>query len=273
MYPYWQRQTPEQPCYPDAEWQRPERRDQAGKLGIIGGNALGFAAVAHSYQATHHAGAGQVRVILPDALQKSVPPQMTDVLFAPTTPSGGMSSEAIAALRALDSWADGILLIGDAGKNSQTASLYESFLHDTQRPVVLTRDAVDLVQHNAAALLEKPQLLYVVSLAQLQKMFRAVYYPKLVTFHMQLAQLVETLHKFTITYPTTIVTFHAEQLIMAQGGQVITQAWATPLTIWRGTVASYIASHLLWLAHTPLAAAASGAVHVPHPTLASRLGQ
>ncbi|RKV95423.1 MAG: hypothetical protein D8G53_08935 [Candidatus Saccharimonas sp.] len=39
--PYWQRQTPEQPLFYDIEWNKPEQRSRAGKLGIIGGNKLG----------------------------------------------------------------------------------------------------------------------------------------------------------------------------------------------------------------------------------------
>ena len=43
---YWHKQTADAPLYPDMEWSMPELRDQAGKLGIIGGNKLGFAGVA-----------------------------------------------------------------------------------------------------------------------------------------------------------------------------------------------------------------------------------
>ena len=56
--------------FPDVEWNKPERRDQAGKLGIIGGNKLGFLAVAESYQEALKAGVGEARVLLPDALKK-----------------------------------------------------------------------------------------------------------------------------------------------------------------------------------------------------------
>ena len=45
-HPYWQQQTQENPLNPDIEWSKPEQRNQAGRLGIIGGNKLGFAGVA-----------------------------------------------------------------------------------------------------------------------------------------------------------------------------------------------------------------------------------
>jgi len=93
--------------YPDLEWSKPERRDQAGKLGIIGGNKLGFAAAAESYQLALEIGVGQVRVLLPDALKKAVPATLLDVILAPSNPSGSLSAEAAADLNAVAScrWA------------------------------------------------------------------------------------------------------------------------------------------------------------------------
>ncbi len=257
MDTFWRKQEKSKPLFPDVEWNKPERQDQAGRLGIIGGNALGFAAMAESFQAARTAGAGEVRILLPDALRKSVPSTITDALFAPTNNSGGFAVEAKADMLALGDWADVLLLPGDAGKNSQTATLYEELAANHARPIVLTRDAVDLVQNGLANILDNPQVVFVASFAQLQKIFRAVYYPKMLTFSMQLAQLAEALHKFTITYPVTIATFHADQLVLAHGGEIITQNWSEPMQIWRGTVAARAAAYLLWTPQAPLKAIAS----------------
>lgn len=262
LYDYWQRQT-DQPLFPDIVWNRPERRDQAGRLGIIGGHQHGFAAVAEAYQTALATGAGQVRVVLPEVLRGTIPRQLTDVQFAPTNPSGSLAQSAIATLCSLSQWADSLLLIGDTGKNSQTAALYEQFISQQSSPtppMVLTRDAIDLLHHNAPIILNHSALVLVLSLAQLQKLLRAVYYPKIVTFRMQLAQLVETLHKLTITYTATIVVFHDGQLVMARGGQVISQPWHNPMSLWRGQVASRMASYLLWTPSRPLEAIATSLI-------------
>lgn len=251
---YWQKQTIEAPLFPDVEWNRPERRDQAGKLGIVGGSKLGFAAVAESYQVAIETGAGEARVLLPDALKKSVPPQMSDVIFGPTTNSGGLAAEAKSELQALADWSDVLLFAGDAGKNSQTAILYEEIIARNDKPIVLTRDAIDLVQNSFAGLLEKPEVVLVGSFAQVQRIFKEVYYPKVLTFSMQLAQFVEVMHKFTLTYPLTIMTLHAEQIVIARGGEVVTQAWSEPMRIWRGHTAARAASFLLWTPQAPLKA-------------------
>ena len=240
---FWQKQEPGKPLFPDVEWNKPERRDQAGKLGIIGGNKLGFLAVAESYQEALKAGVGEARVLLPDALKKNVPANMTDVLFAPTNQSGSLANEAITETLALERWADALLLCGDAGRNSQTAIVYEELIKKSEIPVVLTRDAIDLVQNSFQEILD-----------QVQKIFRAIYYPKMITFSIQLSQLVEALHKFTITYPVTICVFHADNLIIAHSGEVVTQKWDAPMAIWRGTVGARAASYLIWSPKAPLAA-------------------
>lgn len=245
-YSYWQRQSSEHPLFPNIEWAKPEQRSHAGQLGIIGGNKLGFAGVADAYSTALATGVGAVRVLLPNILQKTIPPAITDTVFAPTNPSGSLARSAGSDMMALGAWANGIVLIGDAGRSSETAIVYEDFLHEYTGPVTITRDAVDLVKNSNATLVERPQTLLVVSFAQLQKMFQTVYYPKVLTFSMQLANVVEALHKFTITYPVGIAVLHKDHLIVAVKGDVTTTTWHNPMAIWRGSVAIKAATYWLW---------------------------
>lgn len=245
-HPYWHRQTPETPLYPEVEWSKPEQRSQAGRLGIIGGNKLGFAGVADAYSTALQTGAGEVRALLPDVLKRTIPTAITDTVFAPTTPSGSLARTALPDLTALGAWASGILLIGDAGRNSETAILYEDFITSYSGPLTLTRDAVDLVKNSSGVLAERPSTLLVVSFAQLQKLFSSVYYPKILTFSMQLSSLVEALHKFTITYPIGVMVLHRDTLLVAEKGEVTTTRWENPMAIWRGSVATTAASYWLW---------------------------
>lgn len=259
-YSYWKKQTPGTPLFPDIEWSKPEQRNFAGRLGIVGGNKLGFAGVAEAYAIAHDAGLGQARMLLPDVLKKMIPKTITEVLYAPTNPSGSLAKEAAAELNALGAWAESILLIGDAGRSSETAILYERFLEDYKGPLTVTRDAIDLVKNNAQTLVDRPDTLIVASFAQLQKLFQSVYYPKVLTFSMQLTNLVEALHKFTITYPVTIAVLHRETFIIAHEGEVVTTPWDAPTLIWRGTVAAKAATYWLWSPTKPLEATATALV-------------
>ncbi|HET7630431.1 MAG TPA: hypothetical protein VFK03_03590 [Candidatus Saccharimonadales bacterium] len=253
---YWQKQSPSKPLFPDIEWNKPEQRSRAGKLAIIGGNKLGFAGVSEAYRAAKQAGVGQIRVILPDALKTAVPANMLEVVFTATNKSGGFSRDSLADIEASLSWADHGLLIGDAGRNSETAIIYEELLR-LPTPLTITRDAADLLKNAANQLVNRPNTSLVVSFAQAQRLFKDVYYPKMLTFSMQLTNLVEALHKFTVTYPITIVTFHQDQLVVANNGQVISQAFDEPMMIWRGLTAAKSASYQIWSPGRPLEAVAA----------------
>ncbi len=253
MHTYWTKQDPSKPLFPEIEWSKPEQISHAGKLLIVGGNKLGFIAVRDGYELAKRLGAGQVRAALPDALKAAVPVTATDAIFLPSNPSGGLSKEGHSELRAACEWSDVTLLIGDSGKNSETAIALEQLL-ECPTQLVITRDAADLLRNASQKIAEREKTTLVLSFAQLQKYFQSVYYPIILSFSMQLIHLVEALHKFTITYPVTLVTFHHNQLLVAHAGSVTTTSWDEPMLIWRGSVATQAASYLLWSPKKPLEA-------------------
>ena len=246
QHPYWHKQTIEKPLYPDIEWAKPEQRSKSGRLGIIGGNKLGFISIAESYSTALRIGAGEVKVLLPDVLKKSIPATMTEAVYGASNPSGGLARDALAEMKALGEWSTGILLVGDAGNNSETAILYEDFIREYKGPLTITRDAIDLIKNSNSSLVDRPNTLLVVSFAQLQKLFHSVYYPKVLTFSMQLTNLVEALHKFTITYPVSIAVLHQNTMIIASDGEVTTTPFDEPMKIWRGITGTIAAVYWLW---------------------------
>lgn len=255
QFAFWRQQQPSTALFPDIEWQKPEQKALAGKLLIIGGNAHGFAAVAQAHADAVQAGVGECRVVLPDALKKSIDASALDVLFVPTNQSGGMSRDSLPQLKAAVAWADAVLFIGDAGRNSETAIVYDELLRQFPHKIaVLTRDAADLIKASWPQLLQNQTAVFIVTLAQLQKLFHAVYYPKTILFSMQVAHLADALHKFTITYPCTLVVFHQNQLVVAHDGQVTSTPWTNPILIWRGSVAAKAAVYALQHPKHPLQA-------------------
>jgi ADP-dependent NAD(P)H-hydrate dehydratase / NAD(P)H-hydrate epimerase len=254
QYPYWHKQAIDTPLYPDIEWSKPEQRTQAGRLGIIGGNKLGFAGVAEAYSTSLKIGAGDAKALLPEALKRTIPSSFSETMFAPSNISGSLSRDALNDMRALGEWSTGILFVGDAGRSSETAIVYDDFIAGYDGWMTLTRDAVDLVKQSSSVLVDREKTLFVVSFAQLQKLFQQVYYPRMLTFSMQLVNVVDSLHKFTITYPITIVTLHKDHLLVAHGGEVVTMEWGNPMAIWRGNTAAKAATYLLWNQNNPLQA-------------------
>lgn len=261
---YWRRQEAGEALFNDVLWSKPERRDQAGRLAIIGGSSQGFFAVAASYGWAVRAGVGEVRVLMPDALRHKLPRQVTslisDLILTDSNPSGGFAEAAMRDFTAAAQWSNNALLIGDSGANSETAQLYAEFLADkdlTEVRVTIARDAVDQIVYCAESILNRPKTTLVLSVAQLQKLARAVYYPRIITFSQGIKQMAETLHKLTLSYSATIVLFHDDNLFIASGGDVISQSFAAPTLVWSGEIPTIAAVWQVWEAD-PLKAISAG---------------
>lgn len=243
--PYWHRQTPDQPLFPDLLWSRPENRRQAGKLLIMGGNAHGFAAVADAYATAEAAGIGTARVLLPDSLQKTVGKVLAAGEYAPSTPSGSFSRQALSEAIAMASWADGLLLAGDFGRNSETAVVLEQVLAKYEGQLTITKDGVDYFSKTPALVLGRPDTLLVLSFAQLQKLATGARFTTAFTFDMDLLRLVEALHHFTLEHRSAIVVKHLGTIFVACNGQVSSSRLAEEHEIWRVRTAATAA--VWWL--------------------------
>lgn len=239
MLDYWRKQTDDQPLYPDLLWSRPENRQQAGKLFIVGGNAFGFAAAGEAYAEATKAGIGTARVILPDSLQKTVGRVFEAGEYAPSTKSGSFGKGALAELLAMSYWGDATLLAGDFGRNSETAILLEDFILKYSGQLIITQDAADYFIKTPRAVLSRPNSLLVISFAQLQKIASSARFNKAFTFDMDLVRLVEALHDFTQLYQIAIIVKHLDVILCARAGEVTTTKLATEREIWRVTAAAH----------------------------------
>jgi NAD(P)H-hydrate repair Nnr-like enzyme with NAD(P)H-hydrate dehydratase domain len=239
------KQTASKPLFPAMVWSRPENRQQAGKLLIIGGNLHGFAAPAEAYAESLKAGIGVSRVLLPSAIQKVVGPSIENGEFAASTPSGSFSQKAWPDLLEWCKWADGALFAGDLGRNSETAILVEKFLAKCEVPTILTRDAVDYIVSLPHAALERPNTTLVLSLSQLQRLGTAAKFEQALTFGMDLLRLVEWLHLFSERYAAHIIVKHLDNIFVAVNGEVSNTKLNKTQDIWRLRTATHAA--VWWL--------------------------
>jgi len=244
MQDYWHKQTSDKPLFPDMLWSRPENRNQAGKLLIVGGNPQSFAAVAEAYAEAGKAGVGVARVLLPDSLQKTVGKVLPEGEYAPTTPSGSFSQKALAELLAMSQWADGALLAGDFGRNSETAILLEKFAEKYSGQLTVTKDAVDYFK-DLPSILDRANTTLVLSFAQLQKQATGARHTQPITFDMDFLRLIDWLHEFTSQHEAVIVTKHLNNLFGAVNGQVSSTKLTNGKDIWRVRTASH--SAVWWL--------------------------
>lgn len=257
---YWQKQTINTPLYPDLLWDKPERKDQAGKLLIIGGNLHGFAAPAKAFAYASEQGIGYTRIMLPDALRSTLHAFWTDAVFCPSTPSGSFAQDSRELILNNALWADGILLPGDLGRNSETAIMLDNILANIKLPVTIIKDALDYYLERPIHIIDRPDTLIVGSFSQLQKLLKCAGSKDALMYCMPLASLVGTLSRFTQEHACSIITRSDSQFVLASGGKVVSTKRDDTGDIWRLEFASKAA--VSWIHHhtKPLEAMASSLV-------------
>lgn len=250
---YWQKQTHDKPLYPDLIWDRPENRHHAGKLLVLGGNSGGFAAIAEAYGESMKAGIGTVRAVLPHNLLRTLRHVFPGAEYAPNTPSGSFAREALGELLSASLWADGVLLPGDLGRNSETAILVESFTSKYHGVLTLSGDAVDYFLIDPMPVLERSGTTLVLTLPQLQKIGMVARFIPAFTSSMPLLGLIEALSRLSSEKQCSILLLHDGAAHIAVDGQVVT----TPQKGNAATIAAHAAVWRLQMPGKPLAALAS----------------
>jgi hypothetical protein len=157
-------------------------------------------------------------------------------------PSGGLSQLALGDLLEWANWADGVLLAGDFGRNSETAILLEKFLAEYDGQATITKDAVDYFTSTPLPLLQRENTTLVLSFAQLQKLATSAHFSTAFTFDMDLLRLVDALHIFTSKHIINIVTKHLDNIFVAVDGQVSSTKLDKNLEIWRVKTAAHVAT-------------------------------
>ena len=228
-------------------WNIPEQK--TGRIAILGGNLQNCMIAIKNTEFLNSLPIKTANLLLPDVLQGKLP-TFSSLYFAESTESGSFTRSNTLEDFTLNS--DLVLYSGDFSKNSIT----EIAITDTLKKLnpnqlaVLSRDTVDLITADIQGILERQNLILIASLAQLQKVFRAALYPKMILLSMPIFPVIEILHKFTLSYPCTIFTFHQNQIIIARSGIVhtiaIDKTSYTPLSLWSGNLACKISALALW---------------------------
>jgi len=241
--PYWTKNPDLKSLKDDLSWNFPERKQ--GTIKIIGGNSSSFSTEVRvaEFVSKSFPFLKDIRNLLPDSLKSKLPP-LPNLDFFESTDSGSFASSP-ELRRSLDG-ADFGLILGDLSKNSVTAIAISEMIKTTPDvPLLLARDAVDLVAPEASNFINRDNLTLVASMASLQKLLRSLYYPRPILLSQPIFPVVETLHKFTLTYPAAILTFHDGKIICAENGHIATvdieKTKYSPLSLWNGQLAATIA--------------------------------
>ena len=229
----------EKGSYEDLTWNIPEQKQ--GTVNIIGGNSQNFRTEVRTAEfITANYPIKEVRLVLPNALKNNLP-DLPNLVFLPSTDSGSFSESQ--ELNDVFNGADFDLLLGDLSKNNVTGTAVAGACRRSEKMTLLTRDTVDVITNNSPErLLMNENLIFFASMAQLQKLLRAVYYPQMLLLTQSLVQVSEVLHKFTLSYPVKLVTLHDGQILFAENGIIkvvsIKESSYSPVTIWSGELAA-----------------------------------
>lgn len=229
---YWTRQ--EKALFSEMEWNLPEQK--TGKIEIIGGSKGAFSnEIRLAEYVARDLKFREVELCFPESVRANLP-SLPNIIFGEATSAGSFLS--FPKIKA-----DYILLLGDFTKNAETKKALDDKLKNETTLAILARDAVDIV--NPENYLDRESVTVVASLAQVQKMFREVYYPKVITLSQPILPIVEAIHKFTLSYKITLVTFHEGLILVAKDGKVVSTAISktdySPLSLWSGQLAAKIA--------------------------------
>lgn len=242
----WLKQTKDKPLFPDLLWSRPENKRQAGKLLIIGGNKYSFSVPAVAYNAALKAGVGSCRALLPESLRRTVG-TLLEADFAPSNPSGSFAKNALGSFLENDNWADGTLLAGNLGRNSETAIVLESFVSKYPGPLVVAEDALDYFINPGSTILDRENTTLVLNLGKLQKLAKTNFPDVVIRHQDSLAEMVRKLSDWSQTSKASFITRHADHLIAAADGKVSTTPWPEDQK-WQVELPAYVS---VWLIQNP----------------------
>lgn len=261
MIDYWTKQSADKPAFDDLLWSKPERRDQAGKLLVVGGNKHAFNAPAQAYSDASTAGIGVCRVLLPNSLRRTIGKLFPEAEYANSTPSGSFAKSALIECLELAAWSDGILLAGDFGHNSETAVLLELFLQKYSGPATLTKDAADYFLASSGLVLDRANTILVITMAELQKLATDAQFTPAITSGMDLLQLITALHDLTASHPASLITKHNDNIIVASAGQVSTTKTGATTDPWRVKTAAHASTWLIQHPAQPFQAITTSVIH------------
>lgn len=228
--------------YTDLYWNIPEEQKK-GVCSVIGGNGQSFKTPMKTAEfVANEFPLKEVKVALPDVLKSKLPP-LDNLVFLKTTDTGSFADSD--EIKTVIENVDFSLVVGDLSKNAITAKIFQDALKSSKKPVLLTRDTIDLmVEGEMEKILMREELTIFGSVAQWQKVFKSVYYPKILLASESLVQVAEAFHKFTLSYPVQAILFHDGQILICKNGKVavvpLIQTKYSPLTIWGGELAAKI---------------------------------
>jgi Cdc6-like AAA superfamily ATPase len=214
------------PLYPDLIWAKPENRNNAGKILLIGGNEYDFKNIASIYEYLLTAKVGSIKIIFPDILKKEIKVDSDVGIFLPSNRSGSFSQKALAELMDYSSWPDSIILGGDFGKNAETRLLFERFLDKTKQPkIVFVNDSAPFIPQTISNNLN----IIIQPLPIIQKFFLSITHQTTLNLQDNPNQIYQKLIELNKIYNQPLVSLLDDNIIFIYNQKIVITKLSNPV--------------------------------------------
>lgn len=240
MYDFWQKQEANEPLFSDLLWSKPENKQSAGKLLIIGGQKDHFSKVSSIYENATKAGAGYTKLLLPSSLEKIVH-FLPNIELAQSNNSGSFALSSLAQMQDLSSWSDAVILAGDFGKSSETSGLLDRYIKMSDKLLAVASSSFDVID---ISLLNKNNVLICTNLSGLQALQKGYGFDRAFTSSLGLPIFAQYLRDFSRTKNFKLVCQFSGRLWVASNSRIS----STPV---EGALEKILAFTSVWLMQNP----------------------
>lgn len=152
-------------------WQKPERRDQAGRVLIIGGFNSKLKDTNSIYSAAISSGVGSASVLVPESLARAFKIKSLDLVGLHLDHYFGLTDQGERVLKEELHFSDA-LIVADTGSNSQTSLKLAKIISDSLVPTTLSLESSPFLISHSAELIENARLTLILTLPTLQKIIK-----------------------------------------------------------------------------------------------------
>ena len=218
-------QEQNKPLYPDLIWSKPENKNNAGKILIIGGNQYEFKNIASIYEYLIKAKVGSIKIILPDILKKQIKLDPEVGIFLASNRSGSFSQKALLELIEYSSWADSVILGGDFGKNAETRLLFETYLEKNNNNFIFTNDSANFIPKTSSNNTE----IIVQPLNILQKFFLSITHQVTLNLQDNPDQIYQKLAELNKIYNQPVVSLINNNVLFVYNQKIVLTKSINPI--------------------------------------------
>ena len=222
------------PLFPDVFWNRPTMRQRAGRLLVVGGHRGAFSLLQAIYQSAEAAGIGECIAAMPDSLRKTVG-EAGFGRFVPASASGSIGRAALAELLDLGSDADALVIGANLTNNAETAVVIESLITKLEQPVVITEEAINILQFHPELITGNPRALVVTTMPGLFALANHHHMPIAIKPNSGVIGKIEIVQQLAAISRCSYLVFDTEIMVQV-GDRTSLTALPQPLSAFPGVV-------------------------------------